>query len=174
MRLLIVTSFLLLIAASPQAVQNNGWTRLAPAGGGFSVMMPAPAKEEETKQTVQDFIAHFFATVTDKGVYIAGYGDYAASVHLDPAAELIANRDNFLKGLNARVIDNKKIERNGHSGLEFTGESDQYYFKSRLYILGNRVYQIAVAFPKDVDDSVNVSRFFESFTLEGGGSHPQP
>ncbi|HEY6046449.1 MAG TPA: hypothetical protein VIU65_07590 [Pyrinomonadaceae bacterium] len=125
--------------------------------------MPGKAKEEV--QPGDDFTLHLYSVSTESGIYMAGYGDYAPRIHLDPAGELAANRDNFLKGLNARLIATRNISLDGHAGVEFTGESDIAAFSSRVYLIGNRVYQITTAIDSGKDDSVNVKRFLASFAF---------
>jgi hypothetical protein len=154
---------ILATASSLNAAQGNEWVKLEPAGAGFSIMMPGKAKEEV--QPSVDFTLHMYDADTANGIYMAGYGDYAPRIHLDPVGELVANRDNFLKGLNARLIESKNISLDGHAGLEFTGESSDNFFKSRVYLIGNRVYQIAVAIDSSKDDSANINRFFNSFAF---------
>ncbi|SRR6266508_628766 len=153
----------LLIASSLFAFQVDDWVKVAPIGGGFSVMMPAKP-EEETKPGA-GFNSHLFTVATDKAIYLAAYGDYDPSIKLDVANELVTNRDNFLKTLDAKLTDSKEISMDGHTGLEFTGESNQASFKSRVYIFGNRVHQIGVAVFKGKDDAANVDRFFGSFSF---------
>lgn len=143
--------------------QSGDWIKFAPQGGGFTVLMPSPPKPVEVKPK-EDFISHLFAAVSANAVYLAGYSDYAPSVRLD-TAELIVNRDKFLRGLNAALTSSKTIELDGRSGLEFTGESDEYYFKSRIYIFGNRIHQIALERPKESQDSASADRFFASFAF---------
>ena len=53
----------------------------------------------------------------------------------------------------------------GHTGLEFTGESDQASFKSRVFLFGNRIHQIGVAVFKGKEEAANVDRFFGSFSF---------
>ena len=151
------------IASSVFASQATDWVKVAPVGGGFSVMMPAKP-EEETKPGA-GFNSHLFTVTTDKAIYLAAYGDYDPSVKLNVASELVTNRDNFLKTLDAKLIDSKEISMDGHTGLEFTGGSDQASFKSRVYLIGNRIHQIGVAVFKGKDDSANVDRFFGSFSF---------
>lgn len=162
--------FLLALASSLNALQSE-WVKLAPVGGGFSILMPG--KAEERVDPSDQFTFHLFSVSTDKTIYLAGWGDYAPSIKLDPDGELIANRDNFLKGVSATLIDSKKTTLEGRAGLEFSGESDQASFKSRVYIFGNRVHQIAVAVLKGQDDTDNVNRFFASFSLSSGQDHPK-
>ena len=162
-RLSLILFLTFLIAPWVLALQATDWVRVAPVGGGFTVMMPG--KPEEEVKPGQDFTSHLFTVTTDKAIYLAAYADYAPKIKLNVIAELVANRDNFLKALDAKLIDNKEITMDGHTGLEFTGESDQALFKSRVYLFGNRVHQIGVAVFKGKDDAANVDRFFGSFSF---------
>jgi hypothetical protein len=163
--------FVLAIASSLNGYQSE-WVKLAPVGGGFSVMMPG--KADEDVKPADEFTSHLFTVTTDKAIYLVSYGDYAPSIRLDVDGELIANRDNFLKGLNATLIESKKITMDGHAGLEFKGESSQASFKSRVYLFGNRVHQLAVAVFKGKDDTDNVNRFFAFFSFTDDQAHPKP
>jgi len=156
-----------------EAFQRDEWIKFAPEAGNFSILMPTPPAPVEVKPT-QDFVFHMFAVTIGRDVYTVGYGDYAPSVHLDPEGELKANRDNFVRGVNAALTGSKSIELDGRAGLEFTGESAEYYFKSRVYLFGNRIYQIAVAFPKGEVDSTKIDRFFSSFAFTTQREHPKP
>ena len=166
------TLFVLICALAVSAFQSPEWIKFSPVGGGFSVLMPA--KPEEEVKSSDDFTSHLFSITTDKAIYLAGYGDYAPSIKLSVDAELTANRDKFLKGLNATLVASKQIALDGRPGLEFTGESEQASFKSRVYLSGNRVYQIAVAVIKGKTDPDNLDRFFASFVLANFESHPKP
>lgn len=128
-RILLVPGFLLALASFLPA-QSSDWVKVAPAGGDFIVMMPAEPKELELTPGA-NFTARAHGVLIDDVIYICLYGDYAASIHLNPDAELAANRDNFLKTLNASLISTKKIELDGRAGLEFTGENAQTTFQSR-------------------------------------------
>src|SRR5712692_4384335 len=69
--------FLLTLASSLSAFQGE-WIKVAPLGGGFSIMMPA--KPEEEVKPGDDFTSHLFTVTTPNGIYLAGYGDYAPSI----------------------------------------------------------------------------------------------
>ena len=136
-------------------------------------MVPAEPKEMDSTPQ-KDFTSHTFGLVIDNVVYVICYGDYAPSVHLDPDAELLANRDNFIKPLGGSATSTTKIEVEGRKGLEFTGESNEYLFESRVFLSGNRVYQIAVGVGKGVDNAANTSRFIKSFAFAGTLEHGKP
>lgn len=166
------TIFVLACALAVGAVQSAEWIKFSPVGAGFSVLMPAKPGEEI--KSSDDFTSHLFSITTDKAIYLAGYGEYAPSIKLSADAELTLNRDKFLKGLNANLLASKQITLDGRPGLEFTGESEQASFKSRVYLSGNRVYQVAVAVLSGKTDYENVDRFFASFAFANSESHAKP
>ena len=84
---------------------------------------------------------------------------------IDRHAELEANRDNFVKGINATLVSSRRTNIDGYSALEFTAETADRIFKSRVYLVGRRPYQIVIGSPKGLDDSANVNRFFNSFKV---------
>jgi len=145
--------------------------KVAPVGGGFSVMLPA--KPEEDVQPGDTITVHIFSLTTDNALFVAAYGDYAPSVKFNVDDELVANRDKFLTGLNAGLTSSKKITKDGRPGIEFTGESDQASFKSQVYIFGIRFHQIAVAVFKGKNDSENSNKFFDSFEFIKNETRPK-
>ena len=152
--------------------QDSEWIKVAPVGGGFSVLMPA--KPEEEVQPGDDLTTHLFSVTTDKALYLVAYGDYAPSIRLNVDDELAANRDKFLKGLDATLKTTKQLTVDGRRGIEFTGESAQASFKSRVFIFGTRFHQIAVAVFKGDDDTRNSNRFFASFEFSKAEARTKP
>lgn len=146
--------------------QEKDWVKLEPLGGGFSVSMPKTPREEVARQ--DQYILHLFSAQNDKAIYTAAYIDYAPSIQLNIMTELVSNRDSYLDGLKARLTSSRNITVEGRAGLEFTAESDKASFRSRIFIFGNRLYQIAAAVMDGNDDSENVKRFFDSFKFTTG------
>ena len=151
---------------------QSDWMKVSPLGAGFSVLMPA--KPEEEVQPGDDLTTHLFSVTTDDALYLVAYGDYAPSVHFNVDDELVANRDRFLKGLDATLKNTKPLTIDGRKGIEFTGESAQAAFKSRVFIFGTRFYQIAVAIFRGREDTENSNRFFTSFEFAKAEARPKP
>jgi len=162
-----LTLFILLATTTAQTAQP--WARLAPTGTGFAVMLPGTPEEQSS--TKGQFTSRLYTLITKDGttpraIYLVGYGEYALSVKIEPQAELEANRDNFIKELpGMRLIESHKITLDGRLGLEFTGESERANVTSRVYVAGNRVFQLAVMVFKGMDEKANVNKFFESFAF---------
>ena len=152
---------LLLQSALGQAAKE--WIRFAPPNGGFVIMMPDKPKED---MDVKDgFTTHLFTVSAGQAVYLVGFGDYGPSVKLDPQKELEANRDNFNKGLNATLQTSTQYNIDGRMGLEFTSETTNATLKSRVFIVGNRVIQLATLVSKNSNEKLNVDKFLDSFAF---------
>ena len=93
---------------------------------------------------------------------MAGWADYERGFVFDVQGELAANRDNFIKGLNAVLVSERKISFGRNPGLEFVAKTNSMNLIARVYIFGKRPY-ILVAM--DSDPHVpNANKFFASFS----------
>jgi hypothetical protein len=78
-------------------------------------------------------------------------------------------RDGMLKGLGGELISEKKIRLYGYPGREFSakkieqGAEDVYQW--RVFLVGKRVYQLAVTTERKDSGSPDVEKFFASFDL---------
>jgi len=152
---------------TPAPVDNGGWVRYNSVNGRFSVLMPE-TPEEKTDTTQSDhgpYTTHLFVVRDTKNVYLIGWVDYDPSFNFNRQAELEANRDNFVKGINATLVSTRPLVLDGYSALEFSAETADRMFKSRVYMVGRRPYQIVIGYPKDDPDSVATNRFFNSFKV---------
>lgn len=145
----------------------SGWVRFTSDEGRFSVLMPeAPTDKTETVQSEHGpYTTHLFIVRDTQSVYLIGWVDYDPSFNFNRQNELDANRDNFVKGINAKLMTTRSTKIDGYSALEFTAETTDRIFKSRVYMVGRRPYQIVIGSPKGVDDSVSANRFFNSFKV---------
>ncbi|HXS00076.1 MAG TPA: hypothetical protein VN724_05880 [Pyrinomonadaceae bacterium] len=161
-------------AASPSnttppatATDNSGWVKFASDNGHFSVLMPDTPQEkvETTDSSHGPYTTHLFIVRDTTSVYLIGWVDYDPSFNFNRQAELEANRDNFVNGIKAKLVTTRPTVVNGYSGLEFTAETEDRVFKSRVFLVGRRPYQIVIGSPKDMDDTAIVSKFFNSFKV---------
>ena len=153
--------------ATPATVDNGGWVRYNSENGRFSVLMPeTPQEQTETTQSDHGpYTTHLFVVRDTKNVYLIGWVDYDPSFNFNRQAELEANRDNFVKGIKATLTSTRAFVLDGYSALEFSAETEDRTFKSRVYMVGRRPYQIVVGTPKDDPDAVSTNRFFNSFKV---------
>jgi hypothetical protein len=145
----------------------GGWVKFTHDLGRFSVLMPE-VPEEKTETTPSDhgpYTTHLFIVKDTVNIYLIGWVDYDPSFNFNKQSELDANRDNFVKGIKATLISTRTVNLDGYQALEFSAETTDRIFRSRVYMVGRRPYQIVVGVPKDNEDSVLVNRFFNSFKV---------
>ena len=153
------------------AVDPNdaGWVKFTSELGRFSVLMPEipEDKVETTPSEHGPYTTHLFV-VKDKvkeNVFLIGFVDYDPSFNFNRQSELAANRDNFVKGIKATLISTRPLQIDGYQALEFVAETAERTFKSRVYMVGRRPYQIVIGYPKDQEDTLTINRFFNSFKV---------
>ena len=147
--------------------QNEGWVRFNSELGRFAVLMPeTPQEKSETTQSDHGpYTTHLFIVRDTRNVYLIGWVDYDPSFNFNRQAELEANRDNFVKGISATLVSTHATTIDDYPVIEFTAETTDRTFKSRVYMVGRRPYQIVIGYPKDEPDPVSTNRFFNSFKV---------
>jgi hypothetical protein len=179
----VTCSILLLLTLTAQAQEHSaegprtkttpppaaaGWVRRDPEAGRFSILLPESVEEKNETGSVGNFpyTTHLLMGKTDKALFIVGWVDYDPDFNFSVQSELEANRDKFVAGVKGTLLGTTKIVLNGYPGIEFTAETDQVFFKSRVYIVGRRPYQLIAGIYKGQDESTNVARFFDSFQVK--------
>lgn len=146
---------------------NSGWVRFKSDLGRFSVLIPEIPKDQvqTTPSEHGPYTTHLFITRHATNVYLIGWVDYDPSFNFNKISELNANRDNFVKGIKATLISSNTRMIDGYQALEFSAETEDRTFKSRVYMVGRRPYQIVIGYPKGEDDPATINRFFNSFKV---------
>jgi len=169
--LLILAASLVLNAqehtAAASAAASDSWITFTSEDGRFSVLLPEVPKDsaETTKSEHGPYTTHLFVVKTAKSVFLVGWVDYDPSFNFNVKSELDANRDNFVNGLKATLRTSNTLTRNGYPSLDFTADTADSIYQSRVFIIGRRPYQLVVGTARGQDDSANIAKFFESFKI---------
>jgi len=93
----------------------------------------------------------------------------------DYPSDLVAasNTDDMLQGakegavgnLGATITAEKEITYGKYKGLEFKANSTQFYVNYKIFLVNNRLYQIAIMRDGSYASQENVDKFFNSFEL---------
>lgn len=158
----------LLCVAQAQTHQDE-WTKYSDEDGRFSVMLPA--QPEQTSESEKGVVVHGLRVIKAPLVCIIAYSDYP-SVGSDIDVALNAERDSFIKPVEASIVSEKRFKYRKAGGgevpaLEFTAESAKLAsnFKVRIFIDGNRVYVVGIGSKKSEDTAREFDRYINSFTL---------
>lgn len=155
------------VPGNTPAITAPGWTKFISDEGRFSVLMPGTPKYsvETTQSEHGPYTTHLLTLRGPKNVFLIGWVDYDPSFNFNLQSELEMNRDNFVRGVNARLVETRSTTIDGYRAIEFTAEAPLKTFKSRVYMVGRRPYQIVIGSPKGADDSADIDRFFNSFKV---------
>ena len=153
--------------AAPRNVAVVPWTTFTSPAGRFSVLLPGqPTDKTETIESeFGPYTSHLTILRDPRNVFLIGWVDYDPSFNFNRQSELEMNRDTFVKGVKARLLQTRSVRIDGFQALEFTAENEDKIFKSRVYMVGRRPYQIVIGSPKGEDDSVTVDKFLNSFRV---------
>lgn len=151
--------------SSPET--NDGWVQFTSEPGRFTVRMPdTPTEKSETVPSEHGpYTTHLFIVRDQQNVYLIGWVDYDPNFNFNRQSELEANRDNFVKGISATLIETRSLTIDGYPALEFTADTVDRTFKSRVYMVGRRPYQIVIGFPKGENEAQAINKFFNSFKV---------
>jgi len=166
-------AFVLLLPALAVAQAKLEFKTFTSKAHGFSVLLPATPKEETAKlpSPFGELTIHAYLTETNDGkvAWIVTSSDYPAGTVKDE------NRDNILDGVvkgsaegvkgklltqSKIALDKKYAGRSMQAEVPTTG-----IYHARVYLVGDRLYQIVVLGPKDVATGVEATKFLDSFKL---------
>ncbi len=139
--------------------------------GSFRINFPRPPMRDTSVVNTDVGEVHLYRFKMDRGneVFTVAYSDYPkALVELSNPQDLIeAGKASAVSGLEITNMDEEKdIAKAGYPGLLFKGHSDKYYTVYRVYMVKNRLYQIAITRSGEYPDMEEVKKFGDSFTLQ--------
>ncbi|MGO9620997.1 MAG: hypothetical protein ACLPT6_06300 [Desulfobaccales bacterium] len=179
MRQRVVILISLLLAFSLAACNRAPQPReLKSEAGRFSVMTPTPLEEMvRPLETQGDKIdLHIFSGQLGDTGYFVSYWDYPPGlVQPDRLEEMLdGSRDGSVAQVSGRLIREGKLTLMGHPGRELLIETgsqtgpEARRLQGRLFIVGNRMYQIMVVAPRDQESRPEAEAFLQSLKLLGG------
>ena len=179
---LLLASITAAASVAPAFQDAAPWRTFTSAEGKFSLLMPA-----ETKTEVQDVdsevgkLTMYSYTASSKDAFLmASYGDYPREpVDADHVEQVLTGvHDGVLKSIGGQELSNSKIVLKGRAksgalveypGRDFTGtkmnQGSEIFFSWRIYLVGRRLYQLAIITNKADANSPDVSKFLTSFQL---------
>ncbi len=146
--------------------------------GRFSVMTPTPLEEMvQSLETQGDKIdLHIFSGQLGDTGYFVSYWDYPPGLIQPDKLEkmLDASRDGSVAKVSGRLIREGKLTLMGNPGREMVIETgsqtgpEARRLQGRLFIVGDRMYQIMVVAPRDEKSRPETEAFLQSLKLLGG------
>lgn len=153
--------------------QGAEWQKFNSPEGRFNILMPSKPEHEvkEVDSPLGKLTLYAYAASNDTGYFLVSYGDYPVEPKDAAQKEMVLDgvRTGVLNGLGAEMSGEKKITLAGHPGREFTAnkaiQGTEVVFTWRIYLVGQRLYQLAAVTPKASAGSPEISKFLTSFDL---------
>lgn len=144
-------------------VATSGWKEFYSDEGNFSVFVPDTSVTNLNSKS-EDYSINIYYADTKKSSYIVGYVDYYMDLTKLPVSEVY---NKFLKeflGTDVKLLGKENITLHKYIGLEveYQNEDNEISAKSRLFLVGQRLYILDVSNSKTGD----AKQFFGSFQLE--------
>lgn len=141
------------------------WIKFNSPDGKFSVLIPAePTSQTDSSTTYPSYITKMFISKGNNEFFVIGWVDYESGYNFNAQSELEANRDNFIKGINGTLVSTKDIKFQGYQAIEFVAQSGNFYWTSKVFMVGRRPYQLLVGSGTG-KASENENKFYDSFSI---------
>jgi hypothetical protein len=152
-----------LMAATSRAADPAEMKEFASKDGRFTVMMPGdPAITKQGGQTR-------FLIDQGKQVLMVVYQDIPALENADAALIkkcLEGGRDAAVKNFKGKLISSTELKLGDVPGIEFQIDVPKLgVYRSRLFQVKDRLYQVTALGPKDFTDSETVESYLKSFKV---------
>jgi hypothetical protein len=162
--------FSLLIVSTAFAQKAAAWEKFSSVEGRFSILFPSKptAKKEKLGETDT---AYTYTAETATGVFVASYMDLPGAFKTDEEKNFVLDggRDGSLENIDGKLLYEKKITLSGYLGREFSismkDKGLTLRSKTRLFLVGQRAYQLLALVPEENADSPDIDKFLSSFEL---------
>jgi hypothetical protein len=158
---------LLLGLAACQTAPPAGFTSKE---GRFSIQLSAAPAEKVRSATTRagQIDIHLFVHDENNVRYILSYNDFppVAVAAIDPERLFDSTRDGVVSGYRGKLLTETSIRLDGkYPGREIQVVSGDgaHAMRSRMFMVNNRLYQVAVALPRAELDSRPALAFLDSF-----------
>jgi len=163
------------LTADEQTANQPDWLEFAVPEGGFTILMPGKPEKEIIPVTIpgEETSMYFYSFTSPEGTaFIASYSDMNLDVASEDKVKMFLDgvREGQVKSNKAnKLIAEKSITLAGYPGREFTIKTPAGITISRVYLVGNRVYQLFFVKPAGYQDGEKSGqRFLDSFKLTKG------
>lgn len=143
------------------------WQEFSPPGGNFTATFPGKPKHQQQHAMGQAIEMYVVELRAGQFAYSVAYNELGANAE-HVGADLIL--DGAANGLGGKILNQRKIQINGHPGREVTAEVLQngvtLVLTDRIYVVKSRMYQVIVAGVKGKEPPAPYAQFLDSFRVK--------
>jgi hypothetical protein len=140
--------------------------------GSFSILMPGkPASEKQNLETPAGSVAMVMYTAGSGNVgCVVAFADYPQKLvdSSDPQKLLDGAQNGAIKNVKGKLVKETRVSFNGLPARDVVIEvPGKAFVTARLIIASPRFYQIMLITPTDKGHEQDISKFFNSFRIDG-------
>lgn len=161
-----------LAAPTPTEVASSadvtaGWSTFAPAGAGFSVLMPGEPVLKTSNSTDATTSLWTYEDGADLAYFVAEAKYTKGSLSGQPAATVYTNALAGMakSGTGMTISAQGDVTVSGHAGKSFTLTSTGATAKGYLFVVGDNLYMVYAYWAPAVDGSPDMDAFLASFAF---------
>jgi hypothetical protein len=171
----VATLIIVLVSSVAVAFQTDqAWPTFDSPEGRFSVVLPTKPTVEvkDIDSAVGKLTMYAYSSSNNVAYFMVSFGDYPKDPTDAAQKETVLDgvRSGVVKGLEGTLLSETKITIDGHPGRAFKAkrivEGSEMVFNWKIYLVGRRLYQMAVATTTPNAESPDVGRFLASFKLK--------
>jgi hypothetical protein len=160
------------LKSAPEGVSNQtgDWKEFTPPGGEFTILMPgSPVHNTRSDEGV---VIQFYTSLEGTSQYAASYFDVEkVDVIANPIEVIDAIKKAKTEALRGTLAEERDITVGSKEGREFVIRNPQEIgvrdMRMRIFIVGNRVFQIFVMGDNSALHSPEAEKFFDSIHVPG-------
>jgi hypothetical protein len=144
-------------------VATSGWKQFYSDEGSFSIFVPSTSITNLNSES-EDYSINIYYADTKKSSYIVGYVDYNKDLSELSVGEVYQKFLNEFLGADVKFLNQQDISLGKYPGIEveYQNDNQEIIAKSRLFLVGQRLYLLDISNHKAGD----AKQFFNSFRLE--------
>jgi hypothetical protein len=162
----------LLFRSVAHADEGGGWKQTYSKSGECLIDFPSPPQMVQQSLKLSESGAKlnydiYLAPFEDKGVFLLLIATYPLPM---AGGHEVAGLDGLLKGIVGHAPDNvlvfsDLIDYHGHPAMNFLVQSGKSYFRGQAFMVGNKLFLIAMEGRKGTMQEAIFGRFLKSFQL---------
>ena len=146
------------------------WIVFAPAGGGFSVLLPSEPQLEaqKAKDGSEPRVYRLYPFLSNVRGMAVGYADQPKGVAGQKDAQKILDesRDVSVADLKGKLLSETSISLGRYAGRELkVAIPNNYVVRVRIYLAGQRKFSLMIVATTKNFDSPEAVKFFDSFQI---------
>lgn len=146
------------------------WKAFAPAGGGFSVLLPSEPQLEtqKAKDGSEPKVYRLYPFLSNVRGMAVGYADQpkGAASQRDAQTVLDESRDVSVADLKGKLLSETPISLGRFAGRELKVViPNNYVVRLRIYLAGQRKFSLMIVATTKNFDSPEARKFFDSFQI---------